>query len=193
MHELAIGEVFHGHRVNALAGRGGMGMVYDVTHLELEHRRALKVLAPSLAEDEEFRQRFRHEWQVAASIDDPHVIPIYDAGEQDGVMYITMRYVDGTDLAAEIVREGRIEPVRALAIIDDVAAALDAAHARGPVHRDVKPAHIPIDGRDRVYLTDFGLTKLIGSTRGPTRTGSFVGTVDYAAPEQSSRHPVDAR
>jgi serine/threonine protein kinase len=170
-----------------------MGVVYEVTHLELEHRRALKVLAPALAQDDEFRQRFRHEWQVAASIDHPHVIPIYDAGECDGVMYITMRYVDGTDLAAEIARAGRLEPARAVVIIDDVASALDAAHTHGLVHRDVKPANILIEGEDIVYLTDFGLTKPIGSSGGLTRTGSFVGTVDYAAPEQISGHRVDAR
>ena len=193
MPELTIGQVFHGHRVECVIGRGGMGVVYEALHIELEQRRALKVLAPELAEDEDFRRRFRHEWQITASIDHPHVIPIYDAGEYEGVMYIAMRYVAGTDLATEIAREHHLQPARALRLVRDVAEALDAAHARGLVHRDVKPANILIEFDDRVYLTDFGLTKEIGASSGPTRTGSFLGTVDFAAPEQIRGERVDAR
>jgi YVTN family beta-propeller protein len=192
-----IGTELAGYRIDALAGRGGMGVVYRAHHLHLDRRVALKVLVPELAEDEGFRERFLRESRVAASLDHQSVIPIYDAGEAEGVLYIAMRYVEGTDLRSLLVSEDRLAPRRALAIIGQVAGALDAAHARGLVHRDVKPANILIaeePGEElQVYLSDFGLTKATGSGPSLTGTGQFVGTVDYASPEQIQGEQVDGR
>jgi serine/threonine protein kinase len=191
--ELAPGSVFAGHRIESLAGRGGMGVVYRATHLALNRPVALKVIAPQLAADADFRARFEHESRIAASIDHRHVIPIYHAGEEDGQLFITMRYVEGTDLRELIQASGALAPQRAAAIVAQVAEALDAAHARGLVHRDVKPANVLIDPGDDCFLTDFGLTKVAGEDGGPTKTGQWVGTIDYVAPEQIQGHPLDAR
>src|SRR5439155_10324942 len=191
--QVEIGQVFAGHRIDGVAGRGGMGVVYVATHLALNRRVALKLIASDLAADEGFRERFKQESMTAASIDHPNVIPIYHAGEEDRKPYITMRYVEGTDLREMIARHGRIGPPEAARIISEVAAALDAAHARGLVHRDVKPANVLIGESRQAYLTDFGLTKHVGSKSGLTKTGMFVGTLDYIAPEQLQGGPVDAR
>src|SRR4051794_3451577 len=191
--QVEIGQVFAGHRIEAEAGRGGMGVVYVATHLALNRRVALKLIAPDLAADEGFRERFKQESMTAASIDHPNVIPIYHAGEEDGKLYITMRYVEGTDLRAMIAREGKIPSGQAAEIVSQVAAALDAAHKHGLVHRDVKPANVLIGEAGQGYLTDFGLTKHAGSQGGLTKTGMFVGTLDYIAPEQLQGGPVDAR
>jgi Protein kinase domain len=191
--QVEIGQVFAGHRIEAEAGRGGMGVVYVATHLALNRRVALKLIAPDLAADEDFRERFKQESMTAASIDHPNVISIYHAGEEDGKLYVTMRYVEGTDLRAMIARDGKIPPRQAAEIVSQVAAALDAAHARGLVHRDVKPANVLIGEAGHAYLTDFGLTKHAGSGSGLTKTGMFVGTLDYIAPEQLQGGPVDAR
>src|SRR4051795_6616478 len=191
--QVEIGQVFAGHRIEAEAGRGGMGVVYVATHLALNRRVALKLIAPDLAADEGFRERFKQESMTAASIDHPNVIPIYHAGEEDGKLYITMRYVEGTDLRAMIARDGKIPARQAAEIVSQVAAALDAAHQHGLVHRDVKPANILIGEAGQAYLTDFGLTKHAGSRSGLTKTGMFVGTLDYIAPEQLQGGPVDAR
>src|SRR3954451_17355027 len=142
MPDLSIGSEFAGHRIDGVAGRGGMGVVYRATHLALNRPVALKLIAPDLAEDEGFRERFKQESMTAASIDHPHVIPIYHAGEEGGQLYITMRYVEGTDLRAMVAQHGKVEPGLAAQIISQVASALDAAHARGLVHRDVKPANV---------------------------------------------------
>src|SRR3954451_2001244 len=191
--QVEIGQVFAGHRIEAEAGRGGMGVVYVATHLALNRRVALKLIAPDLAADEGFRERFKQESMTAASIDHPNVIPIYHAGEEDGKLYITMRYVDGTDLRAMIARDGKVEARQAAEIVSQVAAALDAAHKSGLLHRDVKPANVLIGEAGQAYLTDFGLTKHAGSKSGLTKTGMFVGTLDYIAPEQLQGGPVDAR
>ena len=150
------------------------------------------MLAPELAEDERFRERFLRESRLAASIDHSNVIPIYEAGEAEGLLFIAMRYVEGTDLKELLATEHKLEPARALAILDQVASALDAAHARGLVHRDVKPANILLDAQEdnHVYLSDFGLTKQASSESGLTQTGQFMGTADYVAPEQIEREPV---
>jgi serine/threonine protein kinase len=195
MAELSPGVEFAGHRIEATAGRGGMGIVYRAVDLRLKRRVAMKVIAPELAQDAEFRERFERESQLAAGLDHTNVIPIHGAGEQDGVLFITMRYVEGTDLAALLAREGRLQPERAATIISGVAGALDAAHKGGLIHRDVKPANILIEqheDHEHVYLTDFGLTKQVGAS-GPTRTGFAVGTFDYMAPEQFLAQPVDPR
>src|ERR687890_361368 len=144
MADFQIGSEFAGHRIDGIAGRGGMGVVYHATHLALNRSVALKLIAPELAEDEGFRARFKQESMTAASIDHPNVIPIYHAGEEEGQLYITMRYVEGTDLRAMIAQQGKLIPQVAAQIVSQVAAALDAAHARGLVHRDVKPANVLI-------------------------------------------------
>src|SRR4051794_13450959 len=159
MGEIAPGDVFAGHRIEAVAGQGGMGVVYRARQLSLERTVALKVIAPALMQDPEMRRRFVRESKVAASIDHPHVIPIYYAGEEDGIAYIAMRFVAGDDVRTLVRREGALGSDRAVRIGGQVASALDAAHAAGLVHRDVKPANVLLGQDDHAYLTDFGLTK----------------------------------
>ena len=168
-----------------------MGVVYRATDLSLERPVALKLVAPELAEDERFRARFLREPRLAASLDHPNVIPIYEAGEHEGQLYLAMRFVEGSDLKSELEREGKLSPERSLDVLAQVAGALDAAHRRGLVHRDVKPANVLIDGEGHVYLTDFGITKQLGGAS--TDTGRMVGTLDYLAPEQIRGEPVDGR
>jgi serine/threonine protein kinase len=190
-----------GYRIEARLGRGGMGEVYRAVQLSLGRRVALKVLAPKLAADDVFRRRFLRESRIAASIDHPSIIPIYETGEDGGLLYIAMRYVDGLDLSTLLRREGRLEPARALAIMAQVASALDAAHARGLVHRDVKPANIllaagPAGGDGHCYLCDFGLIKEVNAQQAQsalTATDQFVGTIPYVAPEQIEGRDVDGR
>src|SRR4051794_36728311 len=173
------------YRVEELLGRGGMGVVYRATDLRLGRQVALKLLPPELAEDERFRARFERESRLAASIDHAGIVPVYEAGEADGVTYIAMRYVDGSDLGRLLRHEGPLEPSRALDLLGQLAEALDAAHAHGLVHRDVKPSNTLIaqeGAREHVYLADFGLTK----TSGPdsvTASGQIAGTAAYMAPE----------
>src|SRR5215212_11179266 len=145
MDELAVGATFADHVIRGVTGRGGMGIVYRALHVPLKREVALKVLAAGISSDEEFRTRFRHEFEAAASIQHPNVIPIYHAGEQDDLLFVTMRYVEGDDLARIVAAETRLEPVRAAMLIAQVGAALDAAHALGLIHRDVKPANILIE------------------------------------------------
>jgi streptogramin lyase/predicted Ser/Thr protein kinase len=192
MGELSPGSSFAGHRIEAVAGRGGMGIVYRASQLSLDRQVALKVIAPSLMQDEAIRRRFLRESKVAASIDHPNVIPIYYTGEERGVAFIAMRYVPGDDLRTLVRREGPLAPRRAAAIVSQVAAALDAAHAAGLVHRDVKPANVLLGPDEHVYLTDFGLTKGEVS-EGATQPGHWVGTLDFVAPEQIRGERIDAR
>jgi YVTN family beta-propeller protein len=194
--DLATGRIFAGHRIEGIAGRGGMGVVYKATHLALDHLVALKVISPALANDERFRRRFGEESRIAVSIRHPNVVPIHNAGEEDGLLYVTMDLIDGTDLRGDLNREGTLEPRRAARIISEVASALDAAHGRGLVHRDIKPGNILIEGsgeNERVFLTDFGLARQVDANTGVTATGAFVGTLDYVAPEQIRGERVDAR
>jgi tRNA A-37 threonylcarbamoyl transferase component Bud32 len=199
MSDQRIGTELAGYRIESLLGRGGMSVVYLAQDLRLKRRTALKVLAPELAQDEIFRERFIAESELAAGLDHPNVIPIYEAGEAQGVLFIAMRYVQSTDLKALIRREGTLQVKRALSIVGQTASALDAAHAQGLVHRDVKPGNILIAegqgsaGRDHVYLADFGLTKRAQQRTGLTRTGQFVGTVDYVSPEQIEGREIDGR
>jgi serine/threonine protein kinase len=191
-----IGTEVLGYRIEALLGRGGMSVVYRAEDLRLKRRVALKLMAPELAGDERFRERFLRESELAASIDHPSIVPIYEAGEVDGQLYIAMRYVEGTDLKALLREERPLEPGRALALLEQVGDALDAAHRRGLVHRDVKPANVLVAaeaGREHCYLSDFGLTKQASSESGLTESGQFVGTAEYIAPEQIERGRVDGR
>ena len=193
---LQPGSVFAGHRIEGLAGRGGMGVVYKATHLALDHVVALKVISPELASDERFRRRFGEESRIAVSIRHPNVVAIHHAGEEDGLLFVTMDLIDGTDLRGLLGAKGPMSPDHAAAVIAEVAAALDAAHARGLVHRDIKPGNILIEGEgpdERVYLTDFGLARMVEASTGVTATGAFVGTLDYVAPEQIRGERVDAR
>jgi predicted Ser/Thr protein kinase len=185
--------VFAGHRVTGVAGRGGMGVVYRAVQLDLDRAVALKLIAADLAEDPSFRERFVRESRLAASIDHPNVIPIYYTGEEQGELYIAMRYVDGSDLRTLVRALGRLEPERAVHIVAQVGNALDAAHERGIVHRDVKPANVLLGANDHAYLTDFGLTKRISSHSGSTRAGGWVGTLGFVAPEQIRGERADAR
>ena len=169
-----------------------MGIVYRATQVALGRPVALKLIAANFAGDRSFRERFKREWETAASIDHPNVIPVYEAGEAEEHLFIAMRYVEGLDLANLLAREPELAPDRAVRIIAQVASALDAAHARGLVHRDVKPANVLIGAEEHVYLTDFGLTKH-ASQDALTKTGLFVGSVDYAAPEQIRGEAMDAR
>jgi Protein kinase domain len=173
-----------------------MGLVYKAEQLKPRRPVALKILPPEAAADGVFRERFIRESDLAATIEHPNIIPIYQAGEVDGILYIAMRYVEGSDLKNLIAREGRLDPFRTLGILDQVAAGLDAAHAAGLVHRDVKPHNILVSGApgaELVYLTDFGLTKNTASKTRLTQAGHFVGTIDYVAPEQIEGKKVDAR
>jgi YVTN family beta-propeller protein len=194
-----LGTQLGGYRIEELIGRGGMSAVYLAEDLRLGRKVALKLIAPDLAEDERFRERFVRESRLAASLEHPNIVPIYEAGEADGVLFIAMRHIGGTDLRALIKSEGPLDPPRTLGLLGQVADALDAAHAKGLVHRDVKPANILIASRpsrgaaEHSYLSDFGLTKRASSDSGITATGQFVGTIDYAAPEQFEGKPLDAR
>ncbi len=194
--DTVVGSELAGYVVEALIGRGGMGAVYRAREVGLERKVALKVIASELAEDSRFRERFLRESRIAASLDHPHIVPIFQAGDEDGVLYLAMRYVDGTDLAKLISREGALEPARAISLLEQVAEALDAAHEKGLVHRDVKPSNVLIAaaaGKEHCYLADFGLTKRTGSLSGVSAPGDVVGTLEYVAPEQITGDDVDAR
>src|SRR5215218_1678113 len=188
-----IGRVVAGYRIEERIGRGGMGVVYRAEHLNLRRRAAIKIIAPDLAEASGFRERFNREARIAAALQHPNIVTVYDAGEEDGLLYLAMQYIEGSDLSAVLRAQGRLRPYRALDVCRQVAAALDAAHGQGLIHRDVKPANVLIEGRT-AFLTDFGLTKRIEGTRTQlTQAGDVVGTIHYVAPEQIEGARVDAR
>ena len=191
---LAPGSRLAGYRLQEQIGHGGMAVVFRAVHERLGRLVALKILDRA---DEEFRQRFIRECRTAAAVDDPHIIPVHDAGEAGGVLFIAMRYVPGGDVRTLLEREGPLPSARAAAIVLPVASALDAAHSAGLVHRDVKPANMLLDARpgrpDHVYLSDFGLCKSALSTVGLTRPGQLLCTPDYTAPEQFKGLPLDGR
>jgi serine/threonine protein kinase len=196
---LTAGSQIAGYLIEEQIGRGGMAVVYRASDTRLDRSVALKILAPELAGDTAFRQRFMREMRAAASVDHPHIVPVFDAGEVDGVLYIAMRYVRGQDLRTLLDAEHALPAARVVHIIRQVASALDDAHARGLIHRDVKPGNMLIgtvagSGQpDHVYLSDFGLSKPDVSGANLTLTGQFMGTLDYMAPEQAEGHAVDGR
>jgi serine/threonine-protein kinase len=181
-----------GYRIDGVAGRGGMGVVYRAQHMHLGRTVALKLLNPELAASEEFRERFVREARAAAELEHPNIVPVYDAGEVEGRLYLAMKFIEGTDLAQLLETEGTLPPERTMAMLQQLADALDAAHKNGLIHRDVKPANALLDG-ERLYLTDFGLTRRVDSTRPLTATGRAVGTAAYLAPEQIRGEPLDRR
>jgi serine/threonine protein kinase len=196
---LERGSVVGGYRIDELISRGGMGFVYRATHVALGRIYALKVLAPELAADEQFRERFRREIRIVASLHHSHVIGIHYAGEHQGLLFLVMDYVSGSDLDEVMRSSGALDPHRATALLSQVASALDAAHEKGLVHRDVKPANILLtvrDGAEHAYLTDFGVAKKLDTMTGIdglTKKGAVVGTLDYMAPEQITGGYKDAR
>src|SRR5262245_283994 len=188
-----IGLDFVGYRIEDLIGQGGMGVVYRAYDLRLKRTVALKLITPELALDERFRRRFARETELAMALEHPNVVPIHDAGDVDGSLYLAMRLVEGTDLRA-LLREGSpLESVRALAICRQVANALDAAHAKGLIHRDVKPSNVLLDESEHVYLADFGLTRRLEEQGAQPGDGRSVGTPAYLAPEQIEGGSVDGR
>jgi serine/threonine protein kinase len=192
------GTMFAFYEVQSVVGRGGMGIVYRARDIRLDRTVALKLLAPEFTTHENFRTRFLRESRLAAAVDHPNIIPIYEAGDADGQLFIAMRYVPGVDLRAELDQRTRLPLPEALPVLQQVADALDAAHAAGLVHRDVKPGNVLLanparKGRRHAYLTDFGLTRRSASISGLTTTGHFLGTLDYVAPEQIRGDPVDGR
>src|SRR4051794_28907407 len=190
--ELAPGTDFGDWRIDQLIGRGGMGVVYRATDRRLNRPVAIKLIADDRAEDPGFRERFEREAQLTAAIDHPNVIPVYAAGEIDGQLYLATRYVDGTDLQECLRRDGPLDPQRAGEVVQQVAEGLDAAHAAGLVHRDVKPANVLLAGR-HVYLSDFGLTRAVEAEARLTDTDERLGTVDFMSPEQLRGQRTDAR
>jgi Protein kinase domain len=195
---LAVGALIGERRIDALAGEGGMGVVYRVWNLRLKRPEAMKVIGEEFAREPAFRRRFERETEIAANVHHPHAVTVFDSGEgPDGQLFIAMQYVDGTSLDRLIHERGRLDPTLAATLVAQVAGALDAAHAQGLVHRDVKPSNVLItahNGREHAYLSDFGLAKRSTSaeTIGLT-SGLIVGTLDYMSPEQACGQPVDHR
>ena len=190
-----VGSDLAGYRIERVLGRGGMGVVYLARDLRLKRPVALKLVAPELAADPRFEKRFLREAELAASFDHSHVVPVHAAGESDGRLWIAMRFVEGEDLASLLDREGPLAPRRALELCGQVGEALDAAHARGLVHRDVKPANVLVteeSGEEHAYLSDFGLARDADADASGAPT-HLSGTVDYTAPEQIAHEPLDGR
>jgi YVTN family beta-propeller protein len=193
---IASGTVFAGFRIETEIGRGGMGIVYRARHLALDREEALKVISPELSGDRRFRERFQREARLAASLDHPNVVPVDHAGDERGTLYLSMRLIEGTDLRRFVETGGPLDLRRVAALVAGVASGLDAAHARGMVHRDVKPANVLVEGTDgeqRVFLTDFGISRIAAGGGTVTASGELLGSADYVAPEQIAGDPVDGR
>jgi YVTN family beta-propeller protein len=193
---IASGAIFAGYRIEAEIGRGGMGVVYRARHLALDRERALKLISPALSTDVRFRERFQRESRLAASLEHPNVVPVHHAGDEGGVLYLAMRLVEGSDLRRIVEAEGPLDARRVSRLLAGVAAGLDAAHGHGLVHRDVKPANVLIEGangEERVFLTDFGISRIAGGGGTVTASGELLGSPDYVAPEQIAGDRVDYR
>lgn len=189
---LPAGAIVGSYRIDERIARGGMSAIYRATHTALDRVVALKLLSGEMAHDRTTRERFTNEWRIAAGLRHPNILTVYDAGEVDGHLFLAMELIEGGDLGDVIARDGALSPAHALPILAQTADALDAAHAAGLVHRDVKPANVLLAG-DHVYLTDFGLSKVLGRNTRLTAPGRMVGTAEYLAPEQIRGEPVDAR
>jgi serine/threonine-protein kinase len=189
---LSPGSTFAGYEIESVVGLGGMGILYRARQLRLDRPVALKVVGAELARNQVVRERLRREARAVAAIDHPNVVPLYEAGEYDGTIYIAARWVEGTELGNLIDNEGPVEPHRAGRIAAQIATALEIAHAKGLVHRDIKPSNVIITSEDHVYLTDFGLAKRAETAAGLTRADQMLGTVDYVAPEQIEGSEADA-
>ena len=190
---LGPGAVVGGCRIEEELGRGGMGVVYRARQLELDRDVALKVIAPERMADPSVRARVVREARAAAAVEHPAIVPVHHAAVQDGTAYVVMRYVAGCDLRTLVRAEGPLEPARAVEFAQRLGDALDAIHAAGYVHRDVKPANVLVGEHGDVYLSDFGLARHLLTDATETEPGRWVGTVDFAAPEQIRGEPVDAR
>jgi serine/threonine protein kinase len=190
---LAPGSTFAGYEIENVVGVGGIGILYRARQLRLDRPVALKLVEPDKASDPVIRERLRREARSVAALDHPNVVPLYEAGEQDGMVFIATRWVEGTELGALIDRDGPMDVMRAARTGAQIAAALEVAHEKDLVHRDVKPSNVILTPEDHVYLTDFALVKRAGTAAGLTAVDQMLGTVDYVAPEQIEGGQSDAR
>jgi serine/threonine protein kinase len=190
---LSAGSTFGGYEVEDVVGLGGIGVLYRARQLRLDRPVALKVVEAGVARDPVVRERLRREARAVASLDHPNVVPLYEAGEKDGTVYIVSRWVDGTELGALLYREGPMDPAAAARIAAQIADALEFAHDKGLIHRDVKPSNLIVTSEGHVYLTDFGLARRVGTAPGLTGADQLLGTIDYAAPEQIEGSEPDSR
>jgi serine/threonine protein kinase len=190
---LAPGSTFAGYEVESVVGAGGIGILYRARQVRLDRPVALKLVEPDVARDPVIRERLRREARMVAALDHPNVVPLYEAGEEDGTVFIATRWVDGTELGTLIQGQGPLEPGRAARTAAQIAAALQSAHEKELVHRDVKPSNVILTSEDHVYLTDFGLAKRAGTAAGLTGVDQMLGTVDYVAPEQIEGSEPDAQ
>lgn len=190
---LSPGSAFAGYEVESVVGLGGIGILYRARQLRLDRPVALKVVEPEVARDPVVRERLRREARMVAALDHPNVVPLYEAGEEAGSVYIVTRWVEGTELGTLIHDDGPLDPERAGRTAAQIAAALEVAHERGLVHRDVKPSNVILTPEDHVYLTDFGLAKRAETAPGLTAADRVLGTVDYVSPEQIEGSEPDAR
>jgi serine/threonine protein kinase len=190
---LSPGSTFGGYEVESVVGLGGIGILYRARQIRLDRPVALKLVEPTVARDPVIRERLRREARTVASLDHPNVVPLYEAGEEDGTVYIVTRWVEGTELGTLIHDTGPLEPARAARIAAQIADALEIAGEQGLVHRDIKPSNVIVTPEDHVYLTDFGLAKRAATDPGLTGADQMLGTVDYVAPEQIEGSEPDSR
>ena len=190
---LSPGSTIAGYEVESVVGSGGIGILYRARQVGLDRPVALKLVEPDVAREPVVRERLRREARTVAALDHPNIVPLYEAGEEGGTVYIVTRWVDGTELGTLIEQEGSLEPGRAARIAAQIASALEVAHEKGLIHRDVKPSNVIVTPEDHIYLTDFGLTKRAESASGLTGAAAMLGTIDYVAPEQIEGGEADPR